>query len=65
MRGLLMLFAILSVGPSVFAQEEEPDYYLGIRLGYIELEDVDEDGSVNMGLTFGRHLNRYFTQAER
>ncbi len=40
---------------------EDAHVYLGLRAGFIRLEDVDEEGSFNLGLSLGYLVNRYWS----
>ena len=66
MRLLFVLMVLCGVVRGLAQTDEDLDWdetrwHVGLRAGYIELEDVDEDGSYNLGLMLGRRLNPYFT----
>lgn len=64
--GVVLVFALLAATP-VSAQDTDdwsthyfPVLHLGARLGYIRLNDVDDDGSFNWGLTGGAFVASRF-----
>ncbi len=59
MRLMLLIFGLFLVCNDIIGQELRPTAFIGFRLGYLELVDVDE-GSLNVGLTAGYDWGRLF-----
>ncbi|MDJ0840216.1 MAG: outer membrane beta-barrel protein [Acidobacteriota bacterium] len=55
MRALLFIGLVLTL-PVLAQPHDRADGYIGLRAGFIELEDVDEDGSYNLGVFGGFFL---------
>ncbi len=60
LRATLILLILCALGTSAQAQDREPggdaDGYIGVRLGRLKLETVDDDGSFMLGLYGGAFI---------
>jgi len=54
-----VLFLIVAT-PSIAQYYDEASGYVGFRAGFIELEDVDDEGSYNVGVFAGAYFLQHF-----
>ncbi len=57
---LLTVFLSVAAAPSFAQYGDEATGYAGVRAGYIELDDVDDEGSYNVGFFGGAFFLRHF-----